>query len=386
MRSPAVLSPRERTLSLVAILSACTAFAIGMGLTLPLLSLLLERRGFPGVVNGLNLATAGLAAIAITPFVPRLIRAMGTAGYLSFALAVSAGSLLLLYAVPSLWLWFPARFLLSTGLNGLFVASEFWINQLADERNRGRYISYYGAATAGGFGVGPAILWIFGVNGIMPFLLGSGMLLLAIVPVFLARRAAPRLDPEPGPSVYWAVRIAPGILSAAFVYGAIDAGLAGLLPVYAVRSGYTDSHAALAITALSMGSILFQYPLGYLADRMNRRTLLTWCAASGIVGAAAVPFLVGVPWALYTVLFAWGGIMLGIYTIGLTLLGERFKGAELASANAANVMLYASGLLVGPLAEGVALDAWNPHGLMVVLGAISLIYVIFLMVRRRRAA
>jgi MFS family permease len=175
-------------------------------------------------------------------------------------------------------------------------------------------------------------------------------------------------------------------LSAAFVYGAIDAGLAGLLPVYAVRSGYSDTHAALAVTALSMGSILFQFPLGYLADRMDRRTLLAWCAASGIVGATSVPFLVGMPWALYTLLFVWGGIMLGIYTIGLTLLGERFKGAELASANAANVMLYAGGLLLGPTAEGIALDAWNPHGLMVVLGAISLIYVIFLMVRRTRVA
>ena len=380
------LSPRERALSLVAILSACTAFAIGMGLTLPLLSLLLERRGYPGAVNGLNLATAGLAAITITPFVPRLIRTFGTAGYLTLALAMSAASLLLLYAVPSLWLWFPARFLLSTGLNGLFVASEFWINQLADESNRGRYIAFYGAATAGGFGVGPLILWIFGVNGVMPFVLGSGMLLLAIVPVFLARRAAPRLDPEPGPSVLWAVRVAPAILSAAFVYGAIDAGLAGLLPVYAVRSGYSDTHAALAVTALSMGSIVFQFPLGYLADRMDRRTLLAWCAASGIVGATVVPLLVGIPWALYTLLFVWGGIMLGIYTIGLTLLGERFKGAELASANAANVMLYAGGLLLGPMAEGIALDAWNPHGLMVVLGAISLIYVIFLMVRRTRAA
>jgi MFS family permease len=380
------LAPRERALSLVAILSACTAFAIGMGLTLPLLSLLLERRGFPGAVNGLNLATAGLAAITITPFVPRLIRTFGTAGYLSGALAMSAASLVPLYLVPSIWLWFPARFLLSIGLNGLFVASEFWINQLADESNRGRYIAFYGAATAGGFGVGPAILWAVGVNGITPFLLGAGMLLLAIVPVFLARRAAPRLDPEPGPSVLWAVRVAPGILSAAFIYGAIDAGLAGLLPVYAVRSGYTDTHAALAVTALSMGSILFQYPLGWLADHMDRRRLLIGCAASGILGAAAVPFVIGVPWALYLLLFVWGGIVLGIYTIGLTLLGERFKGAELASANAANVMLYAGGLLAGPTVEGVALDAWNPHGLLVVLGAISLIYVIFLMVRRTAAA
>src|ERR1700749_981679 len=158
-----------------------------MGLTLPLLSLLLERRGFPGAVNGLNLATAGLAAITITPFVPRLIRALGTAGYLSFALAMSAGALLLLYAVPSLWLWFPARFLLSTGLNGLFVASEFWINQLADESNRGRYISYYGAAIAGGFGVGPAVIWLSGTHGITPFVIGAAMLLLAIVPIQLAR-------------------------------------------------------------------------------------------------------------------------------------------------------------------------------------------------------
>jgi MFS family permease len=377
------LNAGAKRMSLVAILSACVAFAIGMGLTLPLLSLLLERRGYPGVVNGMNLATAGLAAIAITPQVPRLIRRFGTATYLSAALATSAGSLIVLYLVPSLWLWFPARFVLSIGLNGLFVASEFWINQLADESNRGRYIALYGAATAGGFGVGPAILWIFGINGIMPFMLGSAMLLLAIVPVQLARKAAPRLDPEPGPSVLSTLRSAPAILSAALVFGAIDAGLAGLLPVYAVRSGYTDAHAALAITATSMGSILFQYPLGYLADRMDRLTLLIGCTATGIAGAALLPLVIHLQWASYALLFVWGGVMLGIYTIGLTLLGQRFKGGELASANAAYVMLYAVGLLAGPLAEGVALDAWNPHGLMVVLAMISVIYVIFLTVRRR---
>jgi MFS family permease len=383
MRSPADLT---RRLSLLAILSTCLAFAIGMGLTLPLLSLLLERRGLPGVVTGANLATAGLAAITITPFVPRLIRRFGTATYLSGSLALSAMALLLLYAVPSLWLWFPTRFLLSTGLNGLFVASEFWINQLADERNRGRYIALYGAATAGGYGIGPAILWIFGVEGIVPFLLGSSMLLLAIVPVFIARKAAPRLDPEPGPSVLHALRVAPAILSAALVFGAIDAGMAGLFPVYAVRSGYSNSHAVLAITAMSLGSIVFQYPLGYLSDHMDRRRLLMLCTGFGVVSAAATPFVIHSPTATYALLFAWGGIILGIYTIGLTLMGERFKGAELASANAAYVMLYATGLLAGPLVEGVALDAWNPHGLMVILAAIGLLYAAWLALLRTLGA
>lgn len=376
----------ERRTSLIAILSACGAFAIGMGLTLPLLSLILERRGFPGSVNGLNLATAGLAAFFVTPQVPRLMRTFGTATFMAGSLILSATALLALFQVQSLWAWFPLRFALSVGLTGLFVASEFWINQLANDSNRGRYISLYGACISGGFGVGPAILSVLGTHGVAPFAIGSAMLLLALVPVLIARKAAPQLDETPGPSTLTVLRMAPAILSAALVFGAIDAGMGGLFPVYAVRSGYTETHAALAITAMSIGSFVFQYPLGILADRMNRRTLLILCASTGVAGAILTPFAIATPILTYLLLFFWGGIIMGVYTIGLTLLGERFKGRDLASANATYVMLYAIGLLSGPMVEGVALDAWNPHGLMVVLALISVFYVIFLTVSRQTPA
>ncbi len=134
---------------------------------------------------------------------------------------------------------------------------------------------------------------------------------------------------------------------------------------------------------MSLGSFVFQYPLGVLADRMNRQTLLIICASTGIFGAVLTPFAIATPMLTYLLLFVWGGIIMGVYTIGLTLLGERFKGRDLASANATYVMLYAIGLLGGPLAEGVALDVWNPNGLMVVLALIGVFYVIFLVVRGR---
>ena len=376
----------HKRLGLVAILSTCFAFAVGIGLTLPLLSLILERRGFPGWVNGLNLATAGLAAFFITPQVPRLLRRFGTARYLTGSLVLSAAALVALYAAPSLWLWFPLRFVLSVGLNGLFVASEFWINQLADESNRGRYVALYGIAISGGFGMGPAILYVMGTHGIAPFAAGSVMLLLAVVPVLIARKAAPRLTHEKGGGVFGALRAAPALLSAALVFGALDAGLYGLFPVYAVRSGFSEAHAALAVAATSLGSMVFQYPLGMLADRFDRRSLLLICVIASAAGAVAAPFAIGSTAATYALLFVWGGLMLGIYTLGLVLVGERFKGAELAGANAAYVMLYAAGLLAAPPVEGVALDACNPTGLMAALAAISLIYVAFLLVRRRRRA
>jgi MFS family permease len=136
------------------------------------------------------------------------------------------------------------------------------------------------------------------------------------------------------------------------------------------------------VTALSVGGFLFQYPLGYLADHMNRRTLLMVCAASGVVGAGLTPFAIHSPLAMYGLLALWGGIVMGIYTIGLTMLGERFKAGQLVGANAAYVILYSLGLLMGPAAEGVALDAWNPDGLLVALGGICAVYLGFLVIRR----
>ena len=88
---------------------------------------------------------------------------------------------------------------------------------------------------------------------------------------------------------------------------------------------------------------------------------------------------------MYALLFVWGGLIVGVYNIGLTLIGERFKGAELPTANAAFVLLYCMGLLVGPSAEGVALDIWNPNGLLVVLGVSSAAYVAFLVIPRKSA-
>ncbi|HTW35662.1 MAG TPA: MFS transporter [Rhizomicrobium sp.] len=374
---------RARNSSLVAILATCAASGIGTGLTLPLLGLILERRGYPGTVNGLNLATAGLAAVLVTPHVPRWIQKYGASQYLAFMLAVVAAAFVAIYEAPSLWFWFPIRFILSAALNSLFVVSEFWINQLADERNRGRMVALYTTCFSAGFAVGPVLLGIIGTRGIAPFLAGSGMMLVALVPILIVRRAAPRVEQPSRQPMLGLIRAAPAALLAAFVFGSIDAGMAGLLPVYGVRSGYSEAAAAMFVTAISVGGLLFQYPLGYLADHMSRRKLLLICAVSGVLGATLTPFAVHWPAAMYVLLALWGGIAMGIYTIGLTLVGERFKGRELVGANAANVILYSIGLLIGPAAEGIALDAWNPHGLLVALGGICAAYVLFLTFGRR---
>ena len=368
---------------LVAILLTISVYGIGMGLTLPLLSLTLESMGVSGTLNGLNLATGGLAALLVTPLMPAGIARLGAARFMATALALAASALLCLHFAASLWAWFPIRFVLSASLNGLFVTTEFWINAIADEHNRGRYVALYSICLTGSYAMGPLVLQVIGTTGSAPFAAGAGLMVAAIVPIALARGHAPKTTAPAGHrAVFGILMAAPVAFGAAAVFGAIDVGMAGLLPVYAVRQGYSDAHAALAVSALSLGALLLQFPLGWLADRMARERLLALCAGCGIIGAALTPLAVTNPLTFYLVLMLWGGIVLGIYTVALTLLGERFSGPAMATANAAFVMSYCLGLLGGPALEGVALQLWDPQGLLVVLGGICAGYFGVLVLRR----
>jgi MFS family permease len=75
-------------------------------------------------------------------------------------------------------------------------------------------------------------------------------------------------------------------------------------------------------------------------------------------------------------LFIYGGAVVGLYTVGLTLLGQRFRGADLAAANSAFVLMYSTGALLGPPLSGLAMDLWNPHGLIAAMGGMCAIYLL----------
>jgi hypothetical protein len=72
-----------------------------------------------------------------------------------------------------------------------------------------------------------------------------------------------------------------------------------------------------------------------------------------------------------------------MYTLGLALLGERFRPGQLAAANAAFVMMYEVGSITGPVASGAALDRWPTYGLPVSVGIVAALFIAVALARRR---
>ncbi len=159
-------------------------------------------------------------------------------------------------------------------------------------------------------------------------------------------------------------------MAAAFVFGALETAAMGLLPVHALRNGDSAEVGALFVAALALGNMLFQIPLGFLSDRVGRRTVLVGVAGLACLGAAGLACLTGSA-GFAPGLVLWSGVASGLYMLGLAQLGARYAEADLAAANAAFIACYAAGMIVGPPIAGWALDLSPRHGLFASLSVLA---------------
>jgi MFS family permease len=358
---------RERALTLAALIGCLSIYGITISLFTPLLSLILEARSVSSTLIG-GLAMAAPAGIIIGSFaVPWSMRNMEARSLLLGGVAFEILLIFALMSTQSIIAWFAIRFL--GGLVGsvLFVVTETWIIEITPRVHHGRVMGFYNTTLALSFALGPLMLSMTGAQGTLPFLAGIGLMVLAGFPLLWAGRYVPNSSDNPGFGVVSFAFVAPLLALACFVVAFKELATTSLMPVYGLRIGMSESSATLMLFFGAAGGALLQFPIGWAADHFNPRKVLVACALAGLAGAAVWPFVVGVPFLLWTTLFLWWGLFAGVYTVAMILAGQWFKGAELATAMAAFGVFWGVGAFVGPLLGGASMDLWNPYGLPLTL-------------------
>ncbi len=378
------IAGRARRQSLTAILVCMSVYGITLGMTAPLLSLILEGRGTERTLIGLNAAMPALAMLAVSPVFPRLVAKLGFRRLLFGSLAIELITFLALPVFDHLYAWFPIRFIMGASAAGLFIAGETWINQIAGEASRGRIMGLYVTVMAAGFGAGPLLLVLTGTEGWTPFLVGAGFIAIASLPLIWARTGAPNLEGRASFSIVRFMAIAPTLAGAVLLFAVLETTLSALMPVYAVRSGLSVTTAAIMLAVLILGNVFAQLPIGWAADKWDRYRVMICCALVAFAGTILLPLVIGRGSALWIMLFIWGGLFPGIYTVAMTIVGQRFKGEDLITANAAFGVLWGIGSLAGPALGGMAMDIWDPEGLPAVLALASAAFLALALVRQMR--
>ncbi|MEQ1942734.1 MFS transporter [Mesorhizobium sp. VNQ89] len=367
MHSPLTKDPDKlHWLPISAAISSISVVGIAIGLGMPLLSVILESRGISATMIGLNTAIAGVASIVAAPFATPLAVRFGVVWTMLSMILLGAIAFVGFYFVSSFWMWFPLRAILHFALTVLFILSEFWISSSAPPRQRGFVLGIYGTVLALGFAGGPWLFAQIGSQGFLPFGITFVLVALAAIPVLAAWRESPAIhtgDAEQPKSFIRFIWLVPTATAAVLVFGAVETGGFALFPVYGARIGYSESDAALLLSMIGLGNVMMQIPMGMLSDRVSdRRHLLLLCAVIGLIGTLLMPHLMSNWHIMALLLFLWGGAVAALYTVGLAHLGSRLTGRDLASANAAFVLCYGLGMVVGPQAVGIGMDLFGTNG------------------------
>src|SRR5690606_23313103 len=98
------LPAQIRWLSVSAAIASISVVGIAIGLGVPLLSVILESRGYSATVIGANTAVAGIASIVAAPFATPLAARFGVVP-LMLAMIVTGGLAFVgFYFVPAFWM------------------------------------------------------------------------------------------------------------------------------------------------------------------------------------------------------------------------------------------------------------------------------------------
>lgn len=376
--------------NLVAACAAVCVFAFSLGEMFPLLALNMERWGVGEVVIGLNTAMAPIGILLAGLIIPRLSHAFGPRRVAIF-MAIATGILFLLYPTfPSLWAWFPLRLLQGIFVATLFALSEAWVLANARGAYRGRVVGIYATCISATFGVGAGVIGWTGIDGYLPFAVGAAVLFLAVLPIAMVSNDAGSDPDQPHVSMLGFLPKAPMLLFAIVVHAMFDGGMLGFLSVYGVRHGMDFETAALTITALSLGNVFFQIPIGWIADRTSKRGTMVACFMVASACLALMPAAIVTIWIWPLVLVA-GAAGFGVYTVGLAELGDRFSGPDLIAGTSAFSTMWGLGALIGAALCGIAMDVFGPHGfpvtlLLVFIGYLAVLWLITLWRRAQRKA
>lgn len=337
-------------ISLWALFAGLALLMLGTGLQGTLLGVRASMVGFETQVTGVIMSCYYIGFMFGSWSTPRLIRRVGPvrvfaalASLVSFAPLAHA-----LFVQP--FVWALIRMLAGACMVGIYIIAESWLSGAANNANRGRLLSLYIIICQVSLAGGQYLLGLADPLGFELFVLVSALCSLAAVPIALSRRSAPRYEESASIGFRVLFKRIPlaliGVLLVSLSYGSFYA----MGPVYAIKIGLDPTQIASFMAAAIFGSVLLQWPLGLLSDRMDRRKLIALlCAAVALVALALAMLGAQAPWLIYLLMFIYGGLSFPLYALFLALAGDHLRSEEMVAACSKILLVNGIGSALGPL-------------------------------------
>ena len=361
------------------VLSSSWALLLGMGL-------LMVGNGLQGTLLGVRGGIEGFSTVEMSfvmsayfigflggsRMAPDLIRRVGHVRVFA-ALASFISAVMILYpAFANPTAWFIGRVIIGFCFSGVYVTAESWLNNAADNDNRGQALSLYMIVQMVGIVSAQGLLLVGDPSGYETFVLASVVISISFAPILLSVSPTPAFDTAKRMSLREIAQISPLGVVGMFLLGGVFAAQFGMSAVYAAQTGMSLGQISAFVASFYIGAVVLQFPLGWLSDHSDRRVLIMGVAAIGGTGAVAGMFLGGQFNGLLAAGFVIGGMTGPLYSLLLAHTNDFLEHDDMAAAAGGMVFINGLGAIAGPLVVGYLMGTgvFGPSGFFMVMAVL----------------
>ncbi|MBN8521995.1 MAG: MFS transporter [Alphaproteobacteria bacterium] len=336
-----------------------TAWPLFLGLVLMMLSnglqgTLLGVRAsledFPVISIGFVMSLYFVGFLAGSRIIPKLIKNVGHIRVFSALAALASTTVLLHGLFPNVIMWAFIRILTGFAFAGLFTVIESWLNQLATNQNRGKIMALYLVLLYAGVAGGQFLMNVGDPKDMTLFVLVSILVSFSMIPVALSSRPAPKFDAPAPISLGKLFRTSPLGIVGVMGSGFCNACFFSIASVYAAQEGLSVATLSYFMVAFIVGGICFQFPIGYLSDRYDRRkVLIITTGLASLMSLCAFGVSVSSASFLPIIVFFMGGFALVIYALSTAHTNDQITQEQVVATSASLLFLNSIAAFMGPL-------------------------------------
>jgi len=281
--------------------------------------------------------------------------------------------------------WTVLRLIVGFCFSGIYVVAESWLNHSSNNETRGQALSLYIIVQMAGMVLGQLLLNVADPAGYGLFVLISVLVSISVAPMLLSSSTAPHHQSARAMPLASLIRTSPLASIGMLLLGGVFAALYAMASVYATERGLSVANTSVFITAIFLGGMLFQYPIGWMSDRIDRRLLIIGTTALGAV-CSLLAALFGKNFAvLIATVLVIGGCAGPLYSLLVAYANDYLETEQMAAASGGLLFINGFGAMTGPIIVGWAMSTfgieWFFLAIMLQLSAIGL-YGLYRMTQR----
>ena len=355
-----------------ALLLGMMLLQVGNGMQGTLLGIRGAMEGFSTFHMSLVMAGYFVGFLFGSRMAPEMIRRVGHVRVFA-ALASMISAVMILYpALTHPIAWGAGRIVIGFCFSGVYVTAESWLNNSSTNETRGQALSLYMIVQMVGIVSAQAMMLVGDPGGFILFIISSVLVSLSFAPILLSVSPTPAFGTAKPMTLRQILETSPLGCVGMFLLGGVFSAQFGMAAVFGAEAGLSVVQISTFVSAFFVGSMLLQYPIGWLSDRMDRRVLIfsaaLICGLGGVLG-----FLLGgfYPMLLMSA-FAIGGMSNPLYSLLIAYTNDFLEHDDMAAAAGGMVFINGLGAVAGPLITGWIMEVVGPQGFFLFIAVLML--------------